>query len=117
MAPFLYDLETLKGLRIGKELAPTLPQCGSIYFLWQDDDLKYVGQTRELNMRIVAHMRTGQKRFTHISYITVPPAFDWMTAYVEACYIHALRPDWNIKIPPGPERAPLAHLRYLNDAT
>jgi hypothetical protein len=72
-----------------------LPRESGIYFLI-NDDVDYVGVSRDPHFRIVQHFRGG-KRFSRVFFIGVP---ELLMEDVEALYIHALTPPWNTKYPP-----------------
>ena len=67
-----------------------------IYFLFQDERMVYVGKASSLEQRLRQHYQT--KKFNRVTYLTgIPPLF---LEEVEAFYIHAATPDFNLSYPP-----------------
>ena len=67
-----------------------------IYFLLQDDDIVYVGQSRTTILSRLAHHLTD-KRFNRVTVLQYPSDYDFDTE--EAEYIWQLQPKYNQKIP------------------
>lgn len=71
-----------------------------VYFLIEGDEVVYVGMSRRVGERIRQHYCAG-RRFSRMAFIEVP---DEALRKIEAHYIHALNPPWNIQRPPRPVR-------------
>ena len=83
----------------------------SIYFLIQDDEIVYVGQTVEIHNRSAFHKREG-KVFNFISVIDCSPN---EVDLLELFYIHTLRPKYN-KTDNGGSfmSSPVSHINIYN---
>lgn len=82
----------MEPLRAGE----ALPQSCGIYFLWGDDmRLVYVGQSLEINRRLMMHRRYGKRHFAASAIEVCPAALH----AVECAYIEALDPPLNGKYP------------------
>ncbi|AUR91998.1 GIY-YIG nuclease superfamily protein [Vibrio phage 1.168.O._10N.261.52.A10] len=60
-----------------------------IYFLIRDEEIVYVGQTRNLSQRLSHH---SNKVFDRYNYIIVSSDYADIT---ESVYIHAINPEYN----------------------
>jgi hypothetical protein len=69
-----------------------------VYFLFNGNDVVYIGQSASCRGRVEQHRRNGRP-FTEFGSIEVPP--DLMLA-VEIAYIHALKPVSNTLMQPPP---------------
>lgn len=67
------------------------PSSSSIYFLWDNEELVYIGRTCFLYSRIGEHRRNPKKKFTHISAIHVLCAVD----QIESFLIEKYNPKYN----------------------
>lgn len=61
-----------------------------VYFLINDDDIVYIGQSKNLEDRISQH--GNSKEFDRFTYFEVS---DCIVDIVESCYIHKIRPALN----------------------
>lgn len=78
------------------------PNKGGIYFLIQESDIVYVGQSDTIYRRLIQH-RKAQFPFSHFwCFGGVPQMF---LEHVELFYIYALEPPLNNKYPPLDEPA------------
>lgn len=65
-------------------------ECG-VYFLFDADQLVYIGQSVYVGQRLYQHHLAGRS-FTHFGFVAVPGD---LIHGVEIAYIHALRPPLN----------------------
>lgn len=76
-----------------KELRIDLFEMNSgVYFLYDDDELVYIGQAYNVSRRIIEHILEGVKKFNRVRYNLVPA--DSLNE-VEFTLIRALRPKYN----------------------
>lgn len=68
--------------------------CG-IYFLILDDQIEYVGASKNISKRISEHAWVRPMK-AKVAWIETP---EWCVYYVESFYINELRPRRNAKIP------------------
>lgn len=115
-ASLTMNLLDLTALRVARRSMPTR-LCG-IYFLFDGDELVYIGQSRDIVLRLFQHSRpryaAPAKRFTTYAWVECEP--DELNA-LELAYLAKFRPALNTKpLPgePGKKRArPLATNRAL----
>ena len=96
---FIYPRETIlqRAIPHGQRLLHDgLHDPSGIYFLVDAGEIAYVGLSIHISRRINEHFCEGM-RFSHVWMIEVPRA---LLSDVEAFYIHAIRPAWNVKYPP-----------------
>lgn len=96
---FLFDLNQLPRLPHGLNVGPN---GEGVYFLFLDDDLVYVGQSKHIRSRLHRHgyptpCRIHEGWFNNYAAIWVP---QWFLDSVESFYIHYLDPPRNEKLPP-----------------
>jgi hypothetical protein len=83
----VYPLDQLRGL----PLVTNATNESGVYFLWIGPLLWYIGQSRNVNLRIQQHATV--KRFTHATYLSVHR--DW-TKYLEEDHVIAYHPRANL---------------------
>lgn len=96
----IYDDEELwqMEIEIRKNRMPVPEIYSFLYFLYDGDELAYVGQTRHGVMsRIMSHKK--DKVFDSISYIKRVPEED--LSDLEATFIMRYRPKYNTSLPPN----------------
>lgn len=64
-----------------------------VYFLYDEDELVYIGQAYNISRRIMDHLLEGTKKFNSVRYNLLPMG---TLNDVEATLIKALRPKYNI---------------------
>ncbi len=88
--PQLDDLERIEYRNNDPEL------LSAVYFLFNESELIYVGQTNNLNERLYlrrcAWLRRESPAFTHYAFIECPA---WMRLSLESLYIQNLNPRDN----------------------
>lgn len=67
-----------------------------IYFLFQDDELVYVGQAACRDIRLLTHISEGLKKFNRFAWIPCEPE---NLEYLEAQYILKFLPKYNKTLP------------------
>lgn len=67
-----------------------------IYFLFQDNELVYVGQAACLDIRLLTHISEGIKQFNRFAWI---PCEKENLEYLEAQYILKFLPKYNKNLP------------------
>jgi len=78
-----------------KAKAP-IPICG-VYFLVMNDEVVYVGQSRDVAYRIRQHQERKKDEFDRVFVVTCDPD---MLACVEEAYISELKPKLNVQLRP-----------------
>lgn len=77
-----------------KELRLDLLEMNSgIYFLYDDDELVYIGQAYNITRRITDHILEATKKFNNVRYNLVPKE---LLTEVETTLIKALKPKYNV---------------------
>lgn len=76
------------------------PQSSSVYFLFLDSDLRYVGKSKNPYSRLFQHEVSG-KRFNQWAAIPVP---ELLMDMIENAYISWLMPPDNLKFPYNPSQ-------------
>lgn len=85
---------------------PSIIICSGVYFLWRENDLLYVGQSRLVGQRLIEHEKASVIPFTH--HTCLQCNYDQLDT-VEYDYIEHLKPPYNKQIHrPGAPKAPLA---------
>lgn len=69
--------------------------CG-IYFLFDGEDIVYVGQSTEVELRIQKHRKEGRKKFDSWNFIECPAT--WLDDMETDCIIH-FDPKYNKSLP------------------
>jgi excinuclease UvrABC nuclease subunit len=87
----MLNRDDLRALRID---AVSLTAGRSIYFLWLDDFIVYVGQTNRVAARIGQHISENTKKFDAVSVIPVNSDAD--IDALERAYIKAFAPRYNV---------------------
>lgn len=72
------------------------PRPTGVYFLVDGDEIVYVGQTADLEVRIAMHLEAGLKRFDRAFWIELPA--DQLDAH-EGAFIRALNPRYCLAAP------------------
>jgi hypothetical protein len=90
---FHFTDEEIRAARTTRDM----PRASGIYFLFDDDDCIYVGQTHNFADRTVQHERNGV-RWTSHTYFEAPKFF---APAIEAYYIHRIKPYFNVSYPPS----------------
>lgn len=73
------------------ELTPK-DECRFIYFLIDDDEIVYVGQTKNALSERLMHHEKKYRQFDRVERIEVKAKY---ADIVESCYIHSIRPKYN----------------------
>ncbi len=68
-----------------------LVEGSAVYFLFQDEQIAYVGQTRDV-AGVVSRHRKGRKRFNRVFFVHVPP--EKLDEVEQACIVF-FRPPLN----------------------
>jgi excinuclease UvrABC nuclease subunit len=64
--------------------------ASGVYFLWDEDELVYIGESENIYLRIGQHIKDGRKRFDDFTiYITEDRKL------LEAYLINVLKPKYN----------------------
>lgn len=92
---FLYVFETALPK---KKLTDPYEKNGGIYFLFQGDELVYLGQSTDIASRIITHKRRNLFQFDHYCYYYLSPTDD-STNDIEAELIILLKPKYNESLP------------------
>jgi hypothetical protein len=90
---FHFTDEEIKAARTTRDM----PRASGVYFLFDDDDCIYVGQTKNFADRTLQHERNGVLWTSH-TYFEVPKFF---APDVEAYYIRRIKPYFNASHPPS----------------
>jgi hypothetical protein len=103
-----HHVEAWRRSRGGKYLAidelrvmakPLERKCG-VYFLFDGDELVYIGQTTDFDTRIAMHSLRKTKAFDRVAFI---PAEKIDVGQVEAGYIARYKPKYNVLIHAVPD--------------
>lgn len=70
----------------------------TVYVLWEDDEVVYVGQSTSIHTRIETHKKSG-KKFNRYSYFNVKDKHEMDS--VESFLIQALKPKYNKTVEPS----------------
>jgi hypothetical protein len=98
-------------LRNRKKYVPgKSPLYSGIYFLIFDGLIVYVGKSNHFDRRFIQHYKTGLEFGEYWTIGGIPELF---VEAVEAFYIHAADPFFNIKYPP-PHDVVIPHLDSFN---
>jgi len=73
---------------------PATYEFGWIYFLWDESELVYVGQSHNVVSRVFEHKKTKQ-----ITDFSIQPCHAMYLDQLEAAYINIYKPKYNIVIP------------------
>lgn len=76
------------------ERSKPIDKISGVYFLIQDDEIVYVGQSKDVDSRILAH--SADKVFTR-SYVLKAREEDLL--WLEGMYIQKFRPKYNLALP------------------
>ena len=79
---------------------PVDQKCVGIYFLFENDEVVYVGQALDMASRIRTHIVESKKSFSSHAQIAVPEEKHHLLNEIEAYFIHKFQPKYNITIPP-----------------
>jgi predicted DNA-binding transcriptional regulator AlpA len=77
-------------------------QVTGIYFLFDDDELVYIGQSSNIMQRVGAHLYEAVKGFNKVAYIAIERA---RLDEIEAAMIRKFRPPYNDLYPETLQRA------------
>jgi hypothetical protein len=77
-----------------------LPRCGrsdaGIYFLWRDDELLYIGRSKNIHNRLLRHPK-GAIPYTHHTCLVIDyDSLGWQHSPIEAAYISHYSPPFNV---------------------
>jgi excinuclease UvrABC nuclease subunit len=77
-----------------------LPECGrndaGVYFLWRDDELLYIGRSKNIHNRLLRHPR-GVIPFTRHTVLSIDyETLGWRIGLDEAAYIAHYSPPYNV---------------------
>lgn len=89
---FHFTDEEIRAARTTRDM----PRASGVYFLFDDDECIYVGQTKNFAERTIQHERNAVLWTSH-AYFEVPKFF---AADVEAYYIRRMKPSLNDSHPP-----------------
>lgn len=90
----IYD-ELASESEIKRFAQPVVRECG-VYFLLDDDEIVYVGQSTDIEARISVHYNQKKKRFNRYTYLSCSAEY---LNDIEAHYIVHLAPKYNVKLP------------------
>lgn len=91
-----------------KKISDDIPKVKAVYFLMNDDELLYIGQTQHLRSRIERHfitknlrifvgnVRITEDEFNGLYFIEVED--DLSRKIMELCYIYKYQPKLNVSI-------------------
>lgn len=102
-APLAVDLppDALKHIKNLRQLQPDIEP--GIYFLCDEGDVVYVGQSKSPNVRVLTHKK--DKKFTHVFFIPCPES---ELDILESKFIYSLMPRLNGNHKTGCKCAPLS---------
>lgn len=66
-----FSLKSIDELR-SLPLVSAKTKCHGLYFLWQDDELIYIGEAAHIRRRCNEHVSVDRKQFTHATYLELP---------------------------------------------
>lgn len=85
--------ESLSSLQARRQ--PKIPTHSVVYFLFNGEELVYVGQTNNLTHRLALHNRKGTVTYDTYAYVDATGLTFWQRRDLEAAYIHELQPTAN----------------------
>lgn len=104
LATKLCNKTLIAGTEIVDRAASYQPTCG-IYFLCNDKEVLYVGQSISIPTRLATHFNDPSKHFTKVAYV---PCEAKHLDVMESLYIHTLNPKLNGSFVGGRKQAPLS---------
>jgi hypothetical protein len=90
---FTDRLYSIFGLSIPARIKP--PISNVIYFLYDAQELVYIGQSNKPAERIKSHIRAGEKKFDLYAYIPLKNFSRCERTMLESAYINTYRPKYN----------------------
>lgn len=88
-----------------------------IYFLYQNDDIVYVGQSQNVGQRVYSHLAKGEKDFSHCAVYGCSELSQQEMDNLEARFILELSPRYNGSIPANSKYKTIAQLKKILKAT
>jgi excinuclease UvrABC nuclease subunit len=89
-----------------QEIAQPTP---GIYFLFDGDEIVYIGKSINIESRVVNHRGQGEKEFDSYSFVEVHD--ELLRNHLEAYYIYTVSPKYNSVVPPNNRYFPLYQLK------
>lgn len=91
MSTFSIELKELDELKAERKQHEAL--CG-VYFLWDGDEIVYIGQSINVTQRLHGHFKSmgGKRRFCHYTFV---PVDQEMLGITEYAYISKYKPKLN----------------------
>lgn len=88
-----------------------------IYFLYQDDDIVYVGQSQNIGQRVYTHLAKDEKVFNYYAVYECPKLSQQEMDNLEARIILEFDPRYNGSIPPNSKYKTISQLKKILRAT
>jgi excinuclease UvrABC nuclease subunit len=101
-----------------KEFLSTLPKhriskVVGIYFLLQDDEVVYVGQSQNVGQRVYDHVAKGKKRFNYCAVYKCSHLSHKEINRLESDLIVELEPKYNISVPTNDKYKTIEQLKVI----
>jgi excinuclease UvrABC nuclease subunit len=84
-----------------------------IYLLFQDDEIVYIGQSKNVGHRVYTHLAKGKKRFNHCAVYDCSHLPQSEINCLEAKFIIDLVPKYNATVPENSKFKSLEQLKVI----